>query len=264
MPPWRNMLVQPGWQRPSTFPDIAPNEVHVWRWDCRELRRHRRFLAVTLDPRERERAGRFVRSSDRERFTINHGILRCLLSRYTGCRPEALEFDQNAFGRPSLKEGLAAQHLDFNLSDSHSMGIMAVGSGLPVGIDIEGTRPLADRTRLAQDVFVEQELMLLEGLGDEMAEEGYFFCWTRKEAIIKAMGKGLSIPLRAFSTLPGVRMQPVGDDAWDDEGGAGGDWKVVSFSPAKRFYGALATRSYVAGITFLELPDGLFAEEESR
>jgi 4'-phosphopantetheinyl transferase len=89
-------------------------------------------------------------------------------------------------------------------------------------------------------------------MGAQAFDEGFLFCWTRKEALIKAIGKGLSFPLKVFSTIPEYRLlTPVGSAKADAEPDSN-DWKIISFLPAEGYFGALATANSAANIEFFD------------
>lgn len=211
------------------------------------------FFLKTLDLTERQRASRFVLAENRDQYIVNHGVLRYLLSGYTGCRPKEIAFSRNDFGKPYLIKGVAEHLIDFNLSDSGQFGMVAVGRGLPVGVDIELMRPIADRNLLVQEVFSGEEFRLLNGIEEEYIEEVFFFCWTRKEALIKAIGTGLSTSLKEFSTIPHYRPIHYGDEKKITITSSDIDWKITSSWAARGYLSALATRKDVIRVDYFDL-----------
>src|SRR5215831_2258301 len=145
---------------------------------------------------ERNRADRFAFPSLRAKYVLSRGILRTLLGRLLGLKAQALNFSYGEAGKPFLPSG--PHSLEFNLSHSGEMVAYAFTKCGLVGIDIEQRRELRDLEGIAERFFgpVEyQELMSLDPTSQQLA---FFNCWTRKEAYIKAVGGGLSIPLDSF------------------------------------------------------------------
>jgi 4'-phosphopantetheinyl transferase len=156
-----------------------------------------RLENVLLDE-ERARAERFHFPRDRERFIAGRGILRTLLGRYTSQSPQAVEIDYLAYGKPVLR-GEAS--LAFNVSHSgpHALYAFARGADVQLGIDLEEIRPRPkDDWQVAEHYFAVREVEELRRLPEDGRSAGFFTCWTRKEAFIKARGDGLQLPLRDF------------------------------------------------------------------
>lgn len=158
--------------------------------------------AALLDPEEMARADRFLRPADRNRFMASHAALRIILGEELGHPPEALVFDREAGGRPFVADP-AGTSLDFNLSHSGDLAVIGLAHGARIGVDVEARRALPDALRIARSHFAVDETAALGTLPPEDREEAFFALWTRKEAVVKALGAGLSLPLGAFSlTVP--------------------------------------------------------------
>lgn len=187
------------WSFPRTTPTLERNEVHVWRaslpGDSSDLRR---FESVLADD-ETERAGRFIYERDRDRFIAAHGILRELLGRYISCAPQIIKFEYGPHGKPAVA-GIGSQPaISFNLSHSHMLGLIVVAREREVGIDVELLRPDFGGEKIGNRYFSAKEMDELSSLPGELRTEGFFLCWTRKEAYVKARGDGLHLPLHSFS-----------------------------------------------------------------
>ncbi len=190
---------------------IPAGEVHVWRaWldVCTEVFGR---LEASLAPDERERAARFRFARDRERFVAARGILRDILARYLGVNAAAPRFRYGEAGKPALE---GSPELRFNASHSHGLGLYAVALGRDVGIDVELIRPGPAGERIAERFFYPSETASLRALPEEQQAGAFFRIWTRKEAYIKAVGKGLSIPLNSFAAeeVPGWGVRDLDPD----------------------------------------------------
>jgi 4'-phosphopantetheinyl transferase len=163
----------------------------------------RRLAATT--PAERERASLFWRREDAERYLSAHGALRLILSNALSCDPHALHFGTGENGKPFLDD----RRLDFNLSHSGDIALIAVAWKRQVGVDIEQLRPLADLGALTARVCNERERATLAGLAEAHRERAFFALWTRKEALAKATGQGIAAVFRDDSDAP-----VAAEDGW--------------------------------------------------
>ena len=179
---------------------IHTGEVHIWFLKLSDAESYITSLSQLLSEDEQARAARFVSHSDKIRFTIARGVLRQLLSAYTGRPARSIQLAYGRHGRPALT-AFPARSINFNLSHSGEHAYFALSREGDVGIDIERIRPYspAYRLRLAKRFFSEREYSAIERLSTSTAEQAFFACWTRKEAYIKAHGLGLSLPLSQFS-----------------------------------------------------------------
>ncbi|HEX8710063.1 MAG TPA: 4'-phosphopantetheinyl transferase superfamily protein [Pyrinomonadaceae bacterium] len=218
------MTSSSSWQAPPEHLSLACDVVHVWLARLKQPAARARALLELLSPDERERAARFRFERDRESFINARGILRTLLGRYLEQEPASLRFDYNAYGKPSLAGASAATTaLRFNLSHAHQLALYAFAREREVGIDLEYMREEFACEEIAGRFFSEREVEGLRGLAEDRRKEGFFNCWTRKEAYIKARGLGLSLPLDEFdvSLAPGepaalldVRDEPLELQRW--------------------------------------------------
>jgi 4'-phosphopantetheinyl transferase len=163
-----------------------------------------------LDRDERARAERFRFRLDRERYIARHVFLRQTLGWYLGTPPEAVRITTTELGRPALD---AAWGLDFSASHSHGDAVVAVTRGGRVGVDIERARRLDDVLDLIDGNLTDREASWLRAADTRSRSRVFLELWTRKEAVVKAIGTGLSLPLDSFDTgAPGADgvMHPVG------------------------------------------------------
>ncbi|MDQ3916975.1 MAG: 4'-phosphopantetheinyl transferase superfamily protein [Acidobacteriota bacterium] len=198
-------------------------EVDVWRVDLCWVGARLEEALKTLAPEEQERARRFRFPADRRRYLAAHCALRMILARYLRAEPDSLRFSYSEFGKPEL----ALQHgfapLRFNLSHSHELALVAVASERAVGVDVEYVRRDVRAAEIARRFFSPREAAALQSLEPERQDEGFFACWTRKEAFTKARGQGLSHPLDQFdvdctpgglSCLLSTRPDPAEASRW--------------------------------------------------
>jgi len=174
--------------------DLGSHQVDIWRVPLDLQSAAVKSLASTLSVDESQRAARFHFPEDRVRYIIAHGSLRIILSRYLNCGPNQLSFSVNEFGKPALD----SHNLEFNLSHSGDFALIAVSGEQKVGVDVERIRSDMELESMARRFFSPDEVSELMALPPEERDIGFFNCWTRKEAYIKAQGLGLSLPLDSF------------------------------------------------------------------
>lgn len=212
------------WPPAPQFPALADREIHVWSAGLDVDAKTRGGLKAALTSEEHVRAARFRFERDRQRFTVARGILRDILSRYLHCRPAELAFSYGPHGKPALANDTTS--LCFNVSHSGELALYAVSPGVEVGVDVERVEARNAGRDIAERFFAPREIAALGSLPSDLQVEAFFLCWTRKEAYIKAIGKGISIPLESFevslmpgqsaailSGEPGWSIQPAGRSA---------------------------------------------------
>ena len=193
------------WPAGPERPEATSDAIHVWRAELAVDPVTFRRLENMLADDECERAARFIFQQDRDRFIAARGILRDVLSRYLQCEPRNIEFSYGPRGKPAISSGQSRHPLRLNLSHSHGLALIGVSREREIGIDVERIRPEFAGEEIGKRYFSPREIAELSRLPEELRTEGFFLCWTRKEAYIKAKGDGLHIPLDRFdvSLTPG-------------------------------------------------------------
>ncbi|WP_214405138.1 4'-phosphopantetheinyl transferase family protein [Pseudonocardia lacus] len=182
-------------------------------------------LVVLLDDTERARLPRFRLPADRARYLAAHALTRLVLADAVGADPAELRFDRTCrcgeqHGKPVLPGGPG-----FSLTHAGDVVGVAVHSG-PVGLDVERARPLSDITAMAAHV---------RSPGEAVADEAAFFTlWTRKEALLKATGEGLSAP------MSDITLGPDGVLGWVGAGAPTQPVWLRDLRPAPGYAGAVA------------------------
>lgn len=172
----------------------AIDRVVVWRIaDCGEFDLESRLTVLSDD--ERARAARLVSESARQTFVGARIALRCILARQLGESPGALRFEYEPWGRPRLA-GVRKPH--FSVTHSGSAAAIAVG-GTPLGLDLERVLPVSPD--VVADSLTPDELARVRASADPV--DSFYAHWTLKEAYLKALGRGLSVPLESVSVVPG-------------------------------------------------------------
>jgi 4'-phosphopantetheinyl transferase len=190
-----------------------------------------------LSADERARAGRFQRRDDRDQFIASHLAFRSILAGYLGRHPSALRFQSSPGGKPELDHPDHGR-LRFNLSHSSRHALIGISDEAAIGVDIEAIRPIDDVMAIARAHFHAREIAALEALSGLQQRDAFFACWTRKEAVLKALGVGLSLPLNQFC----VSLPPAEADIlrWERADPSPLGWSMHHLAPGPDVVGAVA------------------------
>lgn len=228
---------------------ICSKEVHVWRvWlDLNTIQS--KSLAGILSVDELARAARFRFEIDQKRFMVARGMLRKILGHYLGEHPQKIRFDYTSYGKPMLKTNCGQNALCFNLSHTDDFALYAFSLGGNIGIDMERIRDDIEIAQIAQRFFSLGEISSLERMDENKREALFFQYWARKEAVIKAMGLGVSFPLEQLdvSLISGKVLAPI---TLLDDPGASSHWYVQDLFPAHGYAAAIAVELDDCDVSF--------------
>ena len=198
--------------RPSSFPTLDDTSVHLW------------LLAIEHAPDHRAVAA------------AAHALLGRLLAHYGGLEHPPV-IARTGRGKPYAP---ALAGLDFNLSHARDHALIAVARGQPLGVDLERIDRKLDAHDLAQRFFSRSEAEALDALPETQRAIAFLRLWTCKEAVLKALGAGISFGLDrvAFDLDAAGRPASLADVA--PEAGEAAGWQVALLEPTAGFLGALA------------------------
>jgi 4'-phosphopantetheinyl transferase len=236
---------------------LSQNQVHVW---YRELLEHddiEEFESV-LSPDEKQRAARFRFPVDRQRFMAARGTLRQLLAEYLGTEAFRIAFSYAKNGKPELSAGFqSGRGIEFNVAHSNQVCAFAFANRRAVGIDIEFIRENVDVEGIARRFFSTFEQQSLAQLSGPEKYTGFFNCWTRKEAYVKALGAGLfSLPLRDFDVTlaPGEPARLV---ATRFQSPVPSHWSMSALVVKEGYAAAVAAEGSAVELTVRQFPSAL-------
>lgn len=172
---------------------MEPGEIQLWTADLDLEESSLKSLRQTLSPDELERAGRFLRETDRRRFTTARGILRRLAADYLASTPSELRFSYGAKGKPAL---VGETGLGFNLSHCEGRALYAFAWNRELGVDLELPRQGLDTMAIAERYFNPEEAETLRKMPAADRQRQFFRLWTEREAYAKALGIGLGAARR--------------------------------------------------------------------
>jgi len=191
------------WECPAGIPKLAEGEVQVWRIDLSEEDGYETTYLRDLSPKEIERAGRLRAGQVRLQFLAGRSCLRTLLSAYLEIATQEVPIVAAEYGKPELASPYAGR-VHFNVAHSRSTVLIALNLTGPVGIDIEYHDRKTEVEEVARHSLTGKETGEMLAIDDALARSKFFFeHWTRKEAVVKADGRGLSLPLTSFEVPSG-------------------------------------------------------------
>jgi 4'-phosphopantetheinyl transferase len=231
------------WSEPPESLSLATGDVHVWRVELNQPEPLLEKFRETLEEQELDRASRFHFEKHRRHFTAGRGVLRQLLTQYLGTKPEQLRLSYGAYGKPALNGEHKDSRLRFNMSHSHEVALFAFAEDRELGVDVEHIRTDFASEEVARRFFSRREVETFNALPRHDQVAAFFKCWTRKEAFIKVIGKGLSQPLDKFDVTlgqPAALLWVSGDDA--------SRWSLYDLEVGGDYAGALAVEGQVSRI----------------
>jgi 4'-phosphopantetheinyl transferase len=181
---------------------ISSHQIDLW-FAYNEKIKAPQLLSQYLDmlnESERIQQKRFHFEKHRHQYLITRALVRSVLSHYDdSLKPKQWEFSKNNYGKPSISNTALKNPIQFNLSHTDQLIVMAVTQSKEIGVDVEYLPRLGKPLEIANSFFSPSEVTQLLALPEEQQRNRFFDLWTLKEAYIKACGMGLSIPLDHFS-----------------------------------------------------------------
>ncbi|MGB8806923.1 MAG: 4'-phosphopantetheinyl transferase superfamily protein [Candidatus Rickettsiella isopodorum] len=226
------------WRTLTRPPILTLNTVDVWYASLRVSHRKVKQFSSHLTLKEKKQAARILEHKDRKYFTVARGVLRWVLGQYLNIPPKDVAFYYGEYGKPYLSKAGQDHPLQFNLSHAGDMVVCAVTQGQLVGIDIEYIQEQVDYETIAKRFFSSTEFEALLALPPNERQAGFFRLWTGKEAFVKAIGKGLSFPLRDFAVTLDQEKGRILHIRNSTQ--RANKWSLIPFTPAAGYIGALA------------------------
>jgi 4'-phosphopantetheinyl transferase len=206
--------------------ELMTEEVQVWVASLDVTDERYATLARVLPSEEKDRAASLTPIAAR-RFVIARGILRTLLSGFTGTAAEKLRFRYGNSGKPFLVDG---DPIHFNVTHSADLGLFAFAPDRPVGIDVENERPVRRLLDVAQRFMSDDELRALVNTAPDERDAAFLRSWVVREARLKAEGKGVwsgsehtnlrpNLTHKLFTPRPGYIAAVAAEDS---------DWRLYT------------------------------------
>ena len=220
------------------------NKVFIYILDMNKYSYKLTQLWNSLSFEEKEKAESYNSKLLTERYIISHGILRYILSYYTNHLPTNIEFIFNKYGKPYLKNS----KVKFNMSHSHNLVCYIVTFDNEVGIDIELYDNNLNVNELSKLVFTPQEAILFDDLNSQEKHITFFNIWTKKEALIKAIGKGFYYPIdtiKILNIIPDSKVTLMDNNIKQE-------FYIHVFDRIPNYFGAIANKIKINEIVYIE------------
>jgi len=229
------------WRTVTSPPPLAVGAVHVWHDTLDDDGPRLWSTSVPLSPTDRARAERYKVPARRHAFERGRLFIRHLLGYYLG-RPEiTVELGVHENGKPFVHHHPGEASHEISLSHSGGVLLAAVSRAGEIGVDAEQIDPQVKHESIARRFFADEETAALAACGAAERERAFFRCWTRKEALVKALGDGLAHSLTTFAvSIEAVEVSPLLRTPAHWNGGA--PWQLHDCAPGADYAGALAVR----------------------
>lgn len=239
------------------MPQAAVDESEIHVWTARPLALGGgdiERLGRTLSPDESGRAAKLRPGRGRDMFVGSRGILRHILSLYTGEEPGAIEFGYGKGGKPFVRTRGGAPAVSFNVSHSHEVAMYAIAAGKEVGIDVEYLREVKRPEDVIRRFFTETEWEFYRSRPEELKREAFFRLWTFREASVKAGGYGVF-------TGKGLVIPGPPPEGWLLDPGSpvniGGSWSLVGIDGPRDYVAVVAIQGGALHVRKFDFPPSL-------
>jgi 4'-phosphopantetheinyl transferase len=221
------------------IPDIGLKEVHLWSICLDQTGSSVNDFASILSKEEYNRANSYISETIRRRYIVSHGFLRIILGSYFSREPQEVHIRYACFGKPYLTDHLDQEIIQFSMSHSEEQALFAFAQKNRVGIDLEQIRELPNMEQIVKRYFSARENAEFLQLLPQHRLIGFFNGWTRKEAFVKAIGRGMTFPLRKIEVTlsPNIRAELLNAEGYPE---LLLSWSLYHLEPAPGYLAALA------------------------
>ena len=242
-----NNLMRSHWCPPPLAPRIEPGMLDIWLFSLDVAPHLAALFSGTLSADERERASRYISEERSLEYRVCRGMLRSILARYLHAAPSGIMFRYDPWGKPAVafpeRNGIA-----FNLSHSGRLALLAIARDNSPGVDIERISPDICCSEIAAGEFTTREQRLFFRARDEEQRNLFFSFWTRKEAVLKGIGKGLSIEPSEVDVA-----DPDSGPVWETSFTPHGTWHLRDIAADPGYAAACAYQDGIEDIRFFAL-----------
>ncbi len=233
------------WRKPPKKLQVDRSELHVWQIEY-DIKYLYASLISLLSFEEIHEANTFFLKKDYRRYQISHGIKRLILAKYLNTSPKSIIFDCNNYGKPVIALWQNPLNLQFNISHSNNLILMAITIKDDIGIDVEYNQKELCENELISAICSSKEQLFFSNLNDTQEKKMAFYrCWTRKEAYLKAIGIGLITNLKNIS----VDLNEFPANKWISfhnslERETEVQWKLFPINVGKSYTGSIIATSH--------------------
>lgn len=233
--------------------NLNEHEVHIWKIDLdlkdiiiAELGEE--YLS-NLDQRERKRYENYLTEECRRQLIISHLATRDILSLYLDCPMNRIHFQYSKFNKPYLLKKDNPRQVEFNLTHSGNIALLALTKVRRIGVDVEEIHTLQEQEQIEQNVLTFEELKVLSSLNESERLSNFYFLWTAKEALMKAIGEGFHFGAdKVQFSLPSTLGGPL-DLSLENSTEEAKEWTTQNFIPQLGYVAAFSTKQPVVVVT---------------
>jgi 4'-phosphopantetheinyl transferase len=216
---------------------VIENDIHIWTIPLDIPAQLQPSLLAKLSNDEQVRAKRLYSTVHQNRFIAARIALRNILGQYLNTPPFEITFQYNDHKKPYI----SGSPISFNLAHSHDAGLLGVTRNALIGVDIEKEKDKYN-IGICDKYFSQHENRLFKGIPAENQTQTFYRIWARKEAIVKAVGKGLTLPLSSFSVSP----NPIPETLMVE----GQYWHLAPLLVKEGYQAALASNQVIKNISY--------------
>jgi len=193
------------------IPRLTEEDVHLWSFSFPSLVSHLEQFQSYLSAAERKRIAKIINLNFKQQHIISRGLLRHLLAFYLGKKPADIEIILSLNGKPALRAADNLENFTFNVSHSLENILIAVGKNQDLGVDIEYVNGRTEIDNLIPAICSTREQNYLRANPNDKSVRDYFFyLWTRKEALLKNTGEGITVDLTHYDvTMASEKQHPI-------------------------------------------------------
>ena len=181
--------------------DIRQGELHVWSATQARILKYADLSRVYFSEEERKKAASLGSVAVRDAGMAARLYTRIILSAYLSCDPAEVLLTENEYGKPLISNDLSSD-LFYNISHSGGRILLGIAYRASVGVDIERVRSDLPYLNLARRFFARSEYNLIVNAPESDKVNMFFRIWTKKEAFVKAQGRGIAYGLKQFVVDP--------------------------------------------------------------
>lgn len=237
---------------------LVPNEALVFYGRISEF--DETNWLPTLSKQEIVRAEQHLLTADKSRYIISKAILKRLLSYFSNVNESEIAFKAGKHGKPFLQNN---SNVQFNCSHSEEIVVIALVRDMEIGVDIESSRRAVNHAKLQSFLCTPAELIAFNELEETTKQEAFIELWTRKEALLKALGDGLTRPMNTL-ILPHSKDENTPREMENECTETKTNWFVESYTLLEQYHGAVAVQGRIDRVQYIPLNESeLLANKRS-
>lgn len=214
-------------------------DINLWQGEIAATEADYPYHWQILDPAEQRHANAFKNEPLRRRYVEIHAQLRIVLAGAVNTTPEQLRIHNAEYGKPYLVD---YPDLAFNLSHTGNKMVVAIAHNCDLGVDIEQCKPRKNLAALVDKCFAEEEKSYWQQLPESQQTQAFYHFWVRKEAFVKATGRGIALGLQHCVVNPKNISEFL---SIPKAYGKANEWLVQPIDHGETICGALASRCWV-------------------